>query len=982
MSEIQTPAKRKINVLATRHSLFVARLIKNELDHYGISCQIFQEVHDFEDCQYIVISPQVFTKLPPRMWCYQMEQSTSNRWFTEDYLKMLSEAEVVLDYSIRNIEFLEGKGIPYNRVFYCPVAILPGMTSLSQRPEKLYDVLFYGDLSCERRKRFMDRISARFKVKIPHDTFGDDLYPFIRQSKVIVNIHFYEKSLLETTRIHECLSLGAVVVSEKSHDQDQHGGLDNIVHFTEIDDVEEMVLKIQTLVENEENLEQSRRAVEDYGQRKPNPFTYFFGRLLLAKKWIQYSAYHSRVGEVPQIRQNGTCLSLPETPQRHLSFLQNNKRNFAVFHGLRSAQGWVGCALSYKFMVQYALEQGWDYFVVCEDDVELYPDFDEKWAKVFNYLQEKKGDWDVFCGIIADLHSDTRILKIDTRDDIDFVYINKMTSMVFNVYNRSVFKTLASWDDQNENVLVNTIDRYLESQSKLRVITTHPYLVGHLEEQHSTLWGIKNTSYNYLISRSINLMEKKIAEFQKRPPAGELTLTEKLAALTDRVTQDFRERTIFFSGIRTYLERLKHNPEKYQSALKQIETILRAEPLHGKVNAGPVVRKPGEKRKLLIITSLFPSTRHGGGLRLYDFVLELANHFEVHIFSKFIPWLDGQSYDELKAQGFQLYLVPDDKFLPEALDDHLTVNGLPCEKAFDVVLLENESDLFFEKASRLGEVTGYTLMECVGRRFYIDFVTTERQGGVDLDPILERFLKYASKEAEAFQMCDACFCVTRQDHDFARSLYSGRAKSDVIETGISRSQFDLSKTSEFYNQHAVLFVGNFLHTPNVEGIVWYLKHVHPMMKKEFPEYQIRVVGNGPIKNLLEEFASDPQIEVVGWVDRLETEILKARVCIAPIFSGAGIRGKVIQYAAMGCPTVTTQLGAEGLESQVSTGGVIVAADENDFGDKLRVVFRDIDQLRPVGQKLKKVTLELFDVPSLIQKMLVTLEKARQEKTGT
>jgi hypothetical protein len=70
---------------------------------------------------------------------------------------------------------------------------------------------------------------------------------------------------------------------------------------------------------------------------------------------------------------------------------------------------------------------------------------------------------------------------------------------------------LASWNPDDRDDQTNTIDKYLERQGGLRVVVALPFLVGHREEVHSTLWGIQNTRYQRLIAeseRTLHVMAK------------------------------------------------------------------------------------------------------------------------------------------------------------------------------------------------------------------------------------------------------------------------------------------------------------------------------------------------------------------------------------------------------------------------------------------------------------------------------------------
>jgi hypothetical protein len=148
------------------------------------------------------------------------------------------------------------------------------------------------------------------------------------------------------------------------------------------------------------------------------------------------------------------------------------------------------------------MKQGKSQLNVMEDDVLLPPDFEVKMAVVHEFLDARTGKWDVFAGVIASLYPDAKILSVDVFKDITFVTINKMTSMVCNIYNEKALRLLASWDPDNLDADSNTIDRYLESQADFRFVVTLPFLVRHREEVHSTLWGVQNTQYIDMIANS------------------------------------------------------------------------------------------------------------------------------------------------------------------------------------------------------------------------------------------------------------------------------------------------------------------------------------------------------------------------------------------------------------------------------------------------------------------------------------------------
>jgi len=71
--------------------------------------------------------------------------------------------------------------------------------------------------------------------------YGEALWRKLSQAKLVVNIHYYEDALLETTRISECLCLGLSVVSEESSDQREQQTFHSKVLFTPVGDIDAMI---------------------------------------------------------------------------------------------------------------------------------------------------------------------------------------------------------------------------------------------------------------------------------------------------------------------------------------------------------------------------------------------------------------------------------------------------------------------------------------------------------------------------------------------------------------------------------------------------------------------------------------------------------------------------------------------------------------------------------------------------------------------
>lgn len=534
---VLSPGGKNLGIMATAHTQFVAHGLAQALRKAGFTVTLYQDVpaEGFVLDMYIVVCPQMFTKLPPgeRRIVFQMEQSVSPRWFTDEYLSILENSLAAWDYAETNLTFLEGKGICYPHTYLVPIGGIDGYAQVleqcgeptPQPIEPTCDVLFYGDVNAPRRQDMLRELQSHFSVRIEGNLFGAALRDAVRQARVVANIHYYEGALLETTRIYECLSLGVPVVTESSADIEAHAALldSPAVHVTPVGDAQAMVRAIQALLQRQAGApEEVQQAVQAEVQRSAAQFEFMAYRALYAMGCIDTAQWETLTASqsLP-----GTCmaLSMPETTRRRAHFVQQTlpglQREVAIFNGVRHSPGWLGCAMSYHYLARKALQAGVDQIEVMEDDVEMPPGYTQRREKVDAWLHQHEGQWDIFAGLIAKIHPDTQVLDVQQHDGETFVVLDRMTSMVHNIYAKPALQALAEWNAHIRDPHTNTIDSYLQGRAQMRVLTTLPFLVAHTTEMDSSLWGINNQEYLAVIYKAEQDLHHLVDEFERRKAA-------------------------------------------------------------------------------------------------------------------------------------------------------------------------------------------------------------------------------------------------------------------------------------------------------------------------------------------------------------------------------------------------------------------------------------------------------------------------------
>jgi len=122
----------------------------------------------------------------------------------------------------------------------------------------------------------------------------------------------------------------------------------------------------------------------------------------------------------------------------------------------------------------------------------------------------------------------------------------------------------------------------------------------------------------------------------------------------------------------------------------------------------------------------------------------------------------------------------------------------------------------------------------------------------------------------------------------------------------------------------LMYVGFLGWEPNAQGLLWFVEQVWPLLLEIHPDLLFDIVGKNPDPRLQKAVADFDGITLRGFVPDLQTVYQDSRVSVAPLLFGSGMKVKVLDAMARGMPTVTTCVGAEGIE--IENGKHLLVAD--------------------------------------------------------
>jgi len=177
----------------------------------------------------------------------------------------------------------------------------------------------------------------------------------------------------------------------------------------------------------------------------------------------------------------------------------------------------------------------------------------------------------------------------------------------------------------------------------------------------------------------------------------------------------------------------------------------------------------------------------------------------------------------------------------------------------------------------------------------------------------------------------------------------------------------------FKERSGISFLGGFNHLPNREAVAYFINEVMPLIRQKLPGVPFTVYGSAVTKEI-EALASD-DIHIEGFVESLDTVFDECRVFVAPLLSGAGIKGKVLESISYQVPCVLSPVAAEstGLVHDLNAK---IAETPEQWANYIVELYNDENEWNRLSQKSSELVSQLYSTEhglEAMSKMLSFLE---------
>jgi glycosyltransferase involved in cell wall biosynthesis len=257
--------------------------------------------------------------------------------------------------------------------------------------------------------------------------------------------------------------------------------------------------------------------------------------------------------------------------------------------------------------------------------------------------------------------------------------------------------------------------------------------------------------------------------------------------------------------------------------------------------------------------------------------------------------------------------------------------------------LIEDQDVIFIDHYELGQYVPEDLQaKVILHEHNAEYVMWSRLAEIEENPIKKVILKLESKR------------IAKAERRYAQnSTQVWAAPNDCIELekiGVPREKLrttyhlgedfmmDAPDIQFSMTEKRILFIGTLTWEANVDGLLWFFKEIWPELKKD-ETVRLDIIGRNPDSRLLQATSGDNQVNFLGFMQELEPFYVRSRVFIVPLRFGSGIKVKLLNAMYRGIPTVTTEIGTEGL-NVTDAKELFQCSDPEVFADRIKKLLRD------------------------------------------
>ncbi|MEZ8317030.1 glycosyltransferase [Vibrio splendidus] len=273
---------------------------------------------------------------------------------------------------------------------------------------------------------------------------------------------------------------------------------------------------------------------------------------------------------------------------------------------------------------------------------------------------------------------------------------------------------------------------------------------------------------------------------------------------------------------------------------------------------------------------------------------------------------------------------------------------LNCD-SFDQYIEELQPDVVMFDRFMMEEQFGWRVEKVCPNAFKLldtedlQFLRNARHEAIKKETELTKAHLYsdlAKREIAAILRCDLSLIISSYEMELLQSEFNIDPKLlHHLPFMVDLNTLPES-TKSFEERKHFMTIGNFRHAPNWDAVLQ-LQKIWPKIRKQLPDTELHIYGSYPPPKATALHNPKTGFHIKGWAKDAQEVMEQARVCVAPLRFGAGIKGKLLDAMKLQTPNVTSEIGSEGMlpQGELQWPGA-VADDIDEFVEAAVALYKD------------------------------------------
>ena len=378
--------------------------------------------------------------------------------------------------------------------------------------------------------------------------------------------------------------------------------------------------------------------------------------------------------------------------------------------------------------------------------------------------------------------------------------------------------------------------------------------------------------------------------------------------------------------------------------------------------------------------------KDGGAIATFSLAYNLSNFAEVHILAMNTP-----------KHYFEISKIPENitkkiKFYSVFVDTEIRITKLIKNLLFSKLPYNAERFINKKFENKIIEILSkekFDLIQCEGlyvlpyiekikeyhknlisyRAHNIESEIWQRTTELQTNPLKKIYLRNLTKRMKNFEQnlinkYNILIPITDRDKEIFNKKLGNQKPALTIPTGVNISEYPTNDKPE---KNTLFYIGALDWIPNQEALKIFFDKIWNKILEKNPEVKLYIAGRNAPKSLENSLKQQKNVYFIGEVDNAKKFMAAYEIMIVPLYSGSGMRIKIIEAMAMAKPIVTTQIGVEGIDAE-NEKNIFIAKNNDEFIEYTTKLISDKKISHSIGNNARLFVSKKFDNFAIAKKL--------------